>query len=146
MKLLLRLSFYFLAIVSILSGACSDDDGDDGEADDTDTTTITDAGSDTDIDSESESETDASTDSGIEGDAGVDSGEDSDTETGSETAGDCEDYPSGPYGWDPDSVLSPVRFPGMYGPDGEPEELDLCRVYANRDTIKSLIIGAGAAS
>jgi hypothetical protein len=61
-----------------------------------------------------------------------------------DTDDNCDGYPAGPYAWDVDSVLTPVRFPAIYSSGGAVAELDLCNIFNNRDAVKTFIIGAAA--
>jgi hypothetical protein len=93
-----------------------------------------------DTDSDSDADTDA--DSDADTDADSDSDSDTDSDTDSDSDGDCTDtdYPTGPYGWYLDEVVSDVSFPGIYA-DVE-TALQMSEVHCQE--VKALVFALGA--
>ena len=66
---------------------------------------------------------------------GLDDGSSSDAVTSCQESGD---YPEDTYAWAPGMTVPPSDF------DGEPQNLDLQRVYCQHQTIRSLVFILGA--
>ena len=82
----------------------------------------------------------ASADADTDGDSDTDS--DSDSDSDSDTDGDCTEteYPSGPYGWYVDEVVSDVSFPGIFSD----AETALAMNEAHCAEVKALVFALGA--
>jgi hypothetical protein len=72
--------------------------------------------------------------------------EDVDTESGTVADGECPGFPASPHGWDLDHPLPLVTFPALHGSGGPVTELEVCRLFEERDTTRSLVFAVGAPS
>ena len=77
------------------------------------------------------------------GDADTDTDADTDADADGGADSGCASYPAGPYDWDLDEVVSMETFPAIYGSGGEPTVLEMCRVFAEADEVKSVVFVIG---
>jgi hypothetical protein len=79
-------------------------------------------------------------DSDTDLDAGTDTDADTDSDTDTDAICDAADYPTGPYAWFLDGVVSDTTFPAIF--DGSLTELALNEARCSE--VKSLVFALGA--